>query len=84
MSNKDNDVPLRLMEAYDEVRESGRTNMFDATTVANIMIEMGYANEVIWLLRENDYSRVDTKKYALLLDAMSAHYVMAEVLTNDK
>lgn len=72
MENNQIEVPLSLIQALEEIRQSGKYNMFDAQGVFVELYDLGYYEEVDWLFnsswREGSYrSQVDTKKYAAAL-----------------
>lgn len=76
------DVPEYVMEAYEEVRKSGKTNMFDCNAVLYYMCIMGFNKAAIWLSEEQG-SRIvcNRKKYSEVLRLYSDMNRLAESLT---
>lgn len=70
------EVPLHAINAFLEVRDTGKTNMFDANTVLYIMFELGHYDSVCWLIEQNHNSErigYNAEKYIALMNAVSDH-----------
>lgn len=80
-SLKEIDVPLNAIEAFLNVRDSGRTNMFDSNAVLYIMFELNYHEAVSWLSElHGDKVKCNRNKYIALIRAVSDHLVITAQL----
>lgn len=48
--------PERIREGFDEVRESGLTNMFDRTAVCRLLEKFGYPDVADYFTIQKNYS----------------------------
>ena len=51
-------IPRLVYEGIEAVRQSGRTNMLDRTTVQRLCMKLSYYNAVVWLeLNKREYAK---------------------------
>lgn len=82
MNNKDIEVPNYVIQAFIEVRESGKTNMFDSNQVLYYMYEFGHYDAVCWLGEVIDQKvYCNNKRYAMTLREYSDIFRVAQELS---
>lgn len=82
MSNKNIEVPDYVLTAFEEVRESGKTNMFDCNTVLCYMFEFNHYEAVSWLGELNEDKVICNKeKYSAILTTISDNYKVLNALS---
>jgi hypothetical protein len=72
MNNKEYDIPVEVIKGLEEVRKSGKYNMYDAQAVLCELHQRNKFIAVSWLLDKDKIDRgygsqVDNKKYGAAL-----------------
>lgn len=63
-------IPIEVLDAIEEVRDSGQTNMMSRVTVIHLISEAGHFRAFNWLVGGNPDNPDDPIRYLAALTAM--------------